>query len=388
MKKRSHTSCRFGSFVAAIALLTLVGCSEVPGYGPSAYQVETAMSQQDKRVLDYVMLDVDVPTVQHLSKYADNLPPKEFRVAKGKRSAIRVGVGDQLSVGIWESITDGLFSTQGQKRTELALVVDDEGQIFVPYVGELDVENKTISQVRKQIMAGLKGKAVDPQVVVNLQANGSHQVVVIGDVARSGQYRVHEDGLSLVEVISEAGGTRHPDYETKITVVRDKSKFRFGLDDLAEQTANNIWLQPRDIVSVSHQPKSFTVFGAVVQRKKQNFPASRVSLSEAIGMSGGLHDGTADASGVFLFRFEDRQKMMPLLPPQEQHNEFKTVPIVYRINLQEPSGLFLTQAFEIKDKDVIYVANASVSEINKFISILVSPVTGTLRTGVALAAFP
>lgn len=80
--------------------------------------------------------------------------------------------------------------------------------------------------------------------------------------------------------------------------------------------------------------------------------------------------------------------MMPLLPPHEQHEEFGTVPVVYRLNLKEPSGMFLTQAFEIKDKDVIYVANSSVSEVNKFISILISPVTGTLRSGVALAGVP
>ncbi|SFK42715.1 polysaccharide export outer membrane protein [Pseudovibrio ascidiaceicola] len=376
-------------FLFAFALLLAVaGCSEIPGHGPSAYQVENATSQRDAQSLSYVMLDVDVPTVQHLSNYASNLPPKEFRVGRGKRSTVRVGVGDQLSVGIWESIPNGLFSTQGQKRTELGLVVDDQGKIYVPYVGELEVENKSISEVREQILGGLEGKAVDPQVVVNLQANGSHKVIVIGDVMRPGQFRVHEDGLSLVEAISEAGGTRNPDYESFVTVVRDDKKFRFSLDDISEQPANNIWLRPKDIVTITHQPKSFTVFGAVVARRKHDFPSSRVNLSEAIGMSGGLHDGTADATGVFLFRFEDRQKMMPLLPPHEQHEEFGTVPVVYRLNLKEPSGMFLTQAFEIKDKDVIYVANSSVSEVNKFISILISPVTGTLRSGVALAGVP
>ncbi|KZL17889.1 Polysaccharide biosynthesis/export protein [Pseudovibrio axinellae] len=364
------------------------GCSEIPGHGPSAYQVETATTQSGGQALNYVMLDVDVPTVQHLSNYASSLPPKEFLMGKGKRGTIRVGVGDHLSVGIWESIPDGLFSTIGQKRTELALIVDDTGQIYVPYAGEISVENNTISEVREKILERLQGKAVDPQVVVNLLANGSHKVVVIGDVARPGQFRVHEDGLSLVEVISEAGGTRNPDYETFVTVVRGDKKFRFELDELPEQPANNIWLLPKDIVSITHKPRSFTVFGAVVSRRKYDFPSSRLNLSEAIGMSGGLHDGTADATGVFLFRFEDRPKMMPLLPIEEQHLDFPTVPVVYRLNLKEPSGLFLTQAFEVKDKDVIYVANSSVSEFNKFVSILVSPVTGTLRSGVALAGVP
>ncbi len=388
VKNYSHISGWLLFLACFFQVLILGGCSEIPGHGPSAYQVETATTQTDEQQLSYVMLDVDVSTVQHLSKYASSLPPKAFRRGKGKRSSVKVGVGDHLGVGIWESIPNGLFSTQGDKRTELSLVVDDKGMIFVPYAGEINVKNKTISQVRQQILEGLEGKAVDPQVVVNLEANGSHKVVVIGDVAKPGQFRVHEDGLSLVEVISEAGGTRNPDYETFVTVVRGANKFKFSLDDIAENPANNIWLQPQDIVSITHQPKSFTVFGAVVARRKHNFPSSQLSLSEAIGMSGGLHDGTADATGVFLFRFEDRQKMMPLLPPHEQHNEHPTVPVVYRLNLKEPSGMFLTQAFELKDKDVIYVANSSVSEVNKFISILVSPVTGTLRTGVALAAVP
>ncbi len=334
------------------------------------------------------MLDVDVPTVQHLSNYAENLPPKEFRVGRGSPGTIRVGLGDQLRVGIWESIPNGLFSTGTQKRTELALVVDDKGMIYVPYAGEIAVADRSISEVREQILNGLAGKAVDPQVVVNLEANGSHKVIVTGEVMRPGQYRVHEDGLSLVEAISEAGGTRHPDYESFVTVVRNDRKFGFGLDEISEQPANNIWLRPKDIVSIAHKPKSFTVFGAVAARRKFDFAASRVNLSEAIGMSGGLHDGTADATGVFLFRFEDRDKMMPLLPPHEQAVDFPTVPVVYRLNLKEASGMFLTQAFEVKDKDVIYVANSSVSEVNKVISILVSPVTGTMRSGAALAGLP
>lgn len=140
------------------------------------------------------MLDVDVPTVQHLSNYAENLPPKEFRVGRGSPGTIRVGLGDQLRVGIWESIPNGLFSTGTQKRTELALVVDDKGMIYVPYAGEIAVADRSISEVREQILNGLAGKAVDPQVVVNLEANGSHKVIVTGEIMRPGQYRVHEDG--------------------------------------------------------------------------------------------------------------------------------------------------------------------------------------------------
>jgi polysaccharide export outer membrane protein len=46
------------------------------------------------------------------------------------------------------------------------------------------------------------------------------------------------------------------------------------------------------------------------------------------------------------------------------------IPIVYNINLRDPAGYFLAANFEMRNKDVIYVANATSVEVTKFLLFL------------------
>jgi polysaccharide export outer membrane protein len=46
------------------------------------------------------------------------------------------------------------------------------------------------------------------------------------------------------------------------------------------------------------------------------------------------------------------------------------VPVVYRVDLKDPRSLFWIQSFPIKDKDVLYVSNAPVAEVQKFLNLL------------------
>jgi polysaccharide export outer membrane protein len=45
----------------------------------------------------------------------------------------------------------------------------------------------------------------------------------------------------------------------------------------------------------------------------------------------------------------------------------KVIPTVYRCNFRDPSSFFVAQAFMMRHKDVIYVANADSVEVVKFL---------------------
>ena len=82
-----------------------------------------------------------------------------------------LGVGDQLAVHIWETSSDGLFSTVERKHTSITSVIDENGEIFIPYVGLIKIAGKDIESVRQLIQSSLEGKAVEPQVQVVLLSN-------------------------------------------------------------------------------------------------------------------------------------------------------------------------------------------------------------------------
>jgi polysaccharide export outer membrane protein len=46
------------------------------------------------------------------------------------------------------------------------------------------------------------------------------------------------------------------------------------------------------------------------------------------------------------------------------------VPVVYKLNFRDASSYFLARKFEVRDKDMIYVANAPGNELQKFLNLI------------------
>jgi polysaccharide export outer membrane protein len=46
------------------------------------------------------------------------------------------------------------------------------------------------------------------------------------------------------------------------------------------------------------------------------------------------------------------------------------VPVIYNINMRDPSSYFLATKFEMRNKDVLYVTNSASVEIGKFVAFL------------------
>jgi polysaccharide export outer membrane protein len=45
---------------------------------------------------------------------------------------------------------------------------------------------------------------------------------------------------------------------------------------------------------------------------------------------------------------------------------------VYRVNLRDPNSFFVVQNFMMDDRDVLYVSNAPVAELQKFLNVVFS----------------
>jgi polysaccharide export outer membrane protein len=54
------------------------------------------------------------------------------------------------------------------------------------------------------------------------------------------------------------------------------------------------------------------------------------------------------------------------------------VPTIYHVNLRDPSGLLIAAGFQMRSKDVMYVANAKVVDYYKFLT-LINNTTSTVR---------
>jgi polysaccharide export outer membrane protein len=145
------------------------------------------------------------------------------------------------------------------------------------------------------------------------------------------------------------------------------------LESVIQDPKQNVYLQPGDVVTALFQPLSFTALGATGKNEEINFEAQGITLAQALGRMAGVRDAQADARGVFIFRFEEPEVLEAKGKPLPTTPEGK-VPVVYRVDLKDPRSFLVAQNFPIKNKDMVYVANASGAELQKFLNILTSSI--------------
>ncbi|MHC5654120.1 polysaccharide biosynthesis/export family protein [Stappia sp.] len=361
----------------------LAACGGLPGQGPSAITISSEDIEGDAVRSDYVLLSLDRQAVETVSNHRPALFSKQFSKVPGRGHSTRIGIGDRLVVSIWEAAADGLFSTSEGKQVSVPAVVDESGYIFMPYAGRIHAADQSVEGLRVAIQERLKGKAIEPQVLVSVEGNESSGVVVVGDVMKPGQYTMSVRGMRLLEAVAKAGGSREATYETVVTVKRGRASGEARMVDLIEYPENNIWLSPGDNILVTHKPRTFSAFGAVQTTQLVPFKTESVTLAEGLAQVGGLKDFFADASGIFLFRFEDRNLVRKLRGDVVNKLPQARIPVVYKLNLREAGAFFLARSFEMRDKDIIYVANHPTAEFGKFLQII-GPLLSNVSTVNAL----
>ncbi len=156
------------------------------------------------------------------------------------------------------------------------------------------------------------------------------------------------------------------------------------MDKLVSDPAENIYAWPGDVLTLVQEPQTFSVFGATAQNSEVPFGAEHITLAEALAKAGGLQDLRADPQGIFLFRFEPPAVVDALKAPPLAIGPNGTSPVVYRLNMKEAKSYFYAERFPIEDKDVIYVANAPLTELQKVFT-LINTVTGPVISGVVVS---
>jgi len=218
--------------------------------------------------------------------------------------------------------------------------------------------------------------ANQPQVIVRLVQNNAATVSVIR-AGNSVRMPLTTAGERVLDAVAAVGGSTANVQDTNVQLTRGNQVKTVALEDLVSHPRQNILLRRGDIVTMITNPNSFTSMGAVGRTQQIGFSVKGLSLAEAVGRMGGLQDYRADARGVFVFRYTPVAE----LPSEKQgkwtaqgYGSEAEIPVVYRLNLSDAHSLFWMQRFPIKNKDVVYVSNAPLSEVQKFLSFVFSPV--------------
>lgn len=364
---------------AALAAMTalLTACAGLPKSGPSADAIEGVQRSPQAGLIQVVELD-DRVARELMSQRTHRLFSETL--ADGADKPQTVGRGDSVEVTIWESPPATLFApsisdpralASAGATTLPAQVVGSDGTIAVPFAGRIRAAGLTTQAVGDDIAARLRGKANRPEILVRVLQNASSMVTVVGDVNASIRMPLTSGGERVLDAIAAAGGVRQPINKTTVQVTRGERFESLPLDLLIRDPRQNVPLHGGDVVSAISQPLSLTVLGATGRQDEINFEVQGISLAQALARSGGLLDNRAQPEGVFVFRFERQNALAWPQQPVSTTPDGK-VPVVYRLDLRDPKSFFVMQNFEMSHKDIVYVSNAPVAELQKFLNVVFS----------------
>lgn len=358
--------------------MSLSACESLPHDGPSAKQVAEAAVPDGP----YGLVDLDY----RVSQLVAANPPRALAGLTGASSQApidRIGPGDVLNVWVYQADSGpalsaaGLGPSLGGRGSSIPstpnLTVETDGTILAPYVGVVRVAGLTAQQASDVIRRGLVGKVNDPQAVVTIAANLSNTVTVTGEARAPGRFPLTPSSDHLLDILALAGGSVRPQADVEITMVRGDRSATSSLAAVMANPAENVRLAPRDQIRLTYKPRKFSTFGALTRAAQVPIEDDHLTLAAAISRMGGLNPTLADATSVMVFRFE-RPEVAQALSLTTPAAPDKGVPVIYRLNLRQPSGYFVANTFEVAPEDLIFVPHPNSVEVRGFFD-LVSQIT-------------
>jgi polysaccharide export outer membrane protein len=342
---------------------------------------------RENQNLPYAFVPVTAEVVAVLAKikprlataFTDRRPP----------STLRFGIGDILSVTIFEASSGGLFIPSeagvrpGNFITIPSQAVDVNGNVSIPYAGAIRARGRTQVELQQAIVDALKNRAIEPQVVVSVVEQRTSLITVLGDVQRPSRLPAQSAGERLLETIARAGGPAAAGFagsgsgqDLWVILEREGRRAIAPFGALIYEPVNNIWAHPDDIIFLYREPQTFLAFGAMGSQQQFPFGAWRLSLAEALAKAGGLSDAQADPAAVFLYRGETRE-VAEALGIDCSRFEGPLIPVIYNFNFRGASGYFLATTFEMRNKDVMFAANSVSVEQTKFMT-YIRTINGTI----------
>jgi polysaccharide export outer membrane protein len=389
-----------------IVAAVLASCDWVPAAAPTTSQ----LARTDDENWDGYFVKVTSLVARTLASYRGPSFPAVFRSERYKPS-IALKPGDTIGITVYETAGSTLFQgtvpplmtgTPGlpapQSSTLPLQIVESNGTVTIPYVGNVRVAGRTPAEAAALIQADLSEQTVRPQVVVSLVGNTSNTVAVGGEVNKAGLMPITLRGERLLDVVAWAGGPKYPAIQTDLRLMRGGNVFSLPLQQVMSSPEDNIVAEPNDSIVLVRNPKRVLVMGASQKVNEYPFEYESMTMAEAIAKAGGGVDTTTNLAGVFLFRYEPGPfaRKVFTTDPQAVGLRYASarpdaldagsrVPVIYQVDLTKADGYFLAQQIPLRDKDVVLLSNSQATQLLKVLQILrgVSGIYFDLKRGVA-----
>ena len=265
----------------------------------------------------------------------------------------KIGPGDILSIIVWDH--PELTTPAGQYRSadQAGTVVTEDGTIYYPYVGALQVAGKTTRQVRDLLASRLSKFIEKVQLDVRMTAFRSKRVYVVGEVIKPGLQEVTDIPMTVLEAVNRAGGFGPEADHSRVLLTRKGTTYRVDIQAMYEAgaTEQNALLEPGDILNV--QDRSFNkifVLGEVAKPGSLIMTKRRSTLAEALADAGYIAQDRSNPKWIYVMRGES------------------DVPELFHLDGSSPDSMLLADRFTLQPRDIVYVDTADVVRWNRVVT--------------------
>ena len=323
-------------------ITTLSGCATEANFNNTSNQQPNS----------YKLVQINNQTISANNRYqlvSDSISLRRISKSLTRPYIYNIRHGDALSVVVWGY--PKLNNPQGTTYQSNPVIYDVEnnGDIYYPYVGAIHINGKTITDARKTIYNALKKHIKDPQINVQIVGYNNAHASIYGEVKDAERIPLKSVPITLMDAIDLSGGTTTDADVHHISIKRGNKNYPVNL---SSKPANKpIILQNGDIIYIPNV-RQYRVFvlGAVhnptsIWMNKQNF-----SIADALAEAYGINN-TRSNQNIYVLRSYPHGKM-----------------VAYYMNLSHKTTLFYAQQFHLRNNDIVYVGTRLLSHWNDMIS--------------------
>ena len=196
--------------------------------------------------------------------YTSGPKPEEYKIRPNDQLFIQVISDDPLNAAFLNLINmQGSMGNMGSSANSMELItylVDTEGKIAYPQLGELHLEGKTVSEVRDIIQNEVDKYLEAASVFVKLV---NRNITVLGEVRQPGQKLMVKNQLTIFEALGAAGDLTDYGNRQNVKLIRELPEGKhiemLDLTDPQLIFSPYYYVLPHDIIYVENETK---VYGA------------------------------------------------------------------------------------------------------------------------------
>lgn len=257
-----------------------------------------------------------------------------------------LGYGDVINISLTDiEDIDGSYT------------ISPNGGVTIPYVGEVQVQDKTKEEAQQFINEVLKSFYQEPETIVKIEAYNSSYVYLTGAVNRPTSILLSEQPLKLLDSLMRAGYIRdQKSYNKKALLRRGNEVYDIDLYQLLElnKTELNIYLRKEDVLHITESDIDQAYAFGAFNRPGPVSVYKDLTLTELFATQG-INEATAKTKAIYVLR-EDVTRFLHI--------------DIFEIDLRNPGALIAANNFYILPNDIVYIPSTRLVEWNKVISLL------------------